>query len=378
MSKEETLYMTIYNYIKENIEKNCYTNGTRLPTEMELAKQFFVSRITAKKAMNALVDEGLVIRIPGKGSFTKEGYQNRGGIVGTEVTRTIALVMGGYSSSFGLDILNGVMDTADRLSMNMILKATYSSQEKEAQIISSLMSSGVSGIIIQPSQGELYSETLLRAVFNGYPVVMIDRMMQGINVPFVGVDNAKLSFYAAEKLIKKNHKNVALLAFADETSSTIKERMQGFSEAFLENGMMVNRELFFTNINTKLYQAGLTSESENAYEFYVKEIQGFLKEHPEITAVFGTEYAVSKAAHDAIRRLGKRIPEDISIVSFDMDSSYMGLHRMSYIKQPQRQMGITACEILNNIINNRSVGQLNYILRGEWVDGHSIKKLESD
>lgn len=375
MSKTDSLYITIYNFLKENIKKNCYSNGTRLPTEMELAKQFYVSRITTKKALNVLAEEGLIVRIPGKGSYTKESYQSRGGVVSNAVTRTITLVMGGYSSSFGLDILNGVMDAADRLSLNMIIKATYSSQEKEAHTINSLMSSGVDGIIVQPSQGELYSETLLRAVYNGYPIVMIDRTMQGINVPFVGVDNTQLSFYATEKLLKSNHRNIALLAFADEKSSTIKERMDGFAKAFLENGIMINKSLFFTNINDRLHFAGLTSESDGAYEFYVDEIHRFLLEHPEVTAVFGTEYAVSKAAHDAIRRIGRRVPDDISLVSFDMDSSYMGLHRMSYIKQPQRQMGIKACELLNDIINNRSIDEINCIMPGEWIDGNSIKKL---
>lgn len=375
MAKADALYVTIYNHLKESIQNNCYSNGTRLPTEMELAQQFYVSRITTKKALNALAEEGLIVRIPGKGSFTKESYNSIKGSVNSDTSKTIALVMGGYASSFGLDILNGVMDTADRLSLNMILKATYNSQEKESQIISSLMNAGVSGIIVQPSQGELYSETILKAVYTGYPIVMLDRMMHGINVPFVGVDNVELSRYAVEQILMNNHKNIALIAMADENSSTIEERMRGYSEAFVDVGVPVNKDLFLTDINSRLHEAGLTAESDGAYDFYVGQIQEFIERHPEITAVFGTEYSAAKAAFDAARRLGRKIPEDISIVSFDIDSSYIGSHKMSYIKQPQRQMGIHACEILYNIMHRKSIEELKCLLPGEWVDGFSIKKL---
>lgn len=373
VDKSDSLYMTIYNYLKENILNNCYANGVRIPTEMELAKQFYVSRITSKRALNALVDDGLIVRIPGKGSYVKDYYiRHQGIMLNSGVKKSIALVMGGYSNSFGLDILNGVMDTAEEMSLNMVLKATYSFQEKEGQIITSLMNSGVSGIIVQPAQGELYSEAILKAVYSGYPIVMIDRKMQGINAPFVGIDNQAMGTLATEKLLEKNHRNIALIALADENSSTINERMTGYINALVNNGLPVNKDLFLTKFNRRMQEAGISNESADSYDFIVNEIMAFLKEHEEVTAILGTEYSVSKAAYDAVRKLGKKVPKDISIASFDMYTGHIGLPAISHVMQPQRLMGIRACEILNDMINGRTISELNCILPGEWVDGHSI------
>lgn len=373
MDKSDSLYMTIYNYLKENILNNCYANGVRIPTEMELAKQFYVSRITSKRALNALVEDGLIVRIPGKGSYVKDYYiKHQGIMLNSGIKKSIALVMGGYSNSFGLDILNGVMDTAEEMSLNMVLKATYSFQEKEGQIITSLMNSGVSGIIVQPAQGELYSEAILKAVYSGYPIVMIDRKMQGINAPFVGIDNQAMGALATEKLIEKNHRNIALIALADEKSSTINERKTGHINALVNNGISVNKDLFLTRLNRHMQEAGISSESADSYDFIVNEIMTFLKEHEEVTAILGTEYSVSKAAYDAVRKLGKKVPKDISIASFDMYTGHIGLPVISHVMQPQRLMGIRACEILNDMINGRTISELNCILPGEWVDGHSI------
>ena len=45
------LYMEVYKKIKEDIILGKYPAGSLLPTEMELADAFFVSRITIQKAM---------------------------------------------------------------------------------------------------------------------------------------------------------------------------------------------------------------------------------------------------------------------------------------------------------------------------------------
>ena len=43
--------------------------GDKVPSESELMEQYYVSAITAKNALNALADQGLIVRVRGKGSF---------------------------------------------------------------------------------------------------------------------------------------------------------------------------------------------------------------------------------------------------------------------------------------------------------------------
>jgi GntR family transcriptional regulator len=59
----------VYSTVRDWIRQGAQRPGSRLPTEAELCRLFGVSRITARKAMDMLVDEALVVRHAGRGSF---------------------------------------------------------------------------------------------------------------------------------------------------------------------------------------------------------------------------------------------------------------------------------------------------------------------
>ena len=373
MPNRETLSQQVYRRIKEDILAGVYRDG-KLPPESELAKTLFVSRITTKSAMKRLVDEGLIVRIRGKGSFVASAASEICAPASSSARhpKLIALVMGGFTSAFGLDILNGALLEARRHGLQLIVCSTSNDQSQETETLQSLIEAGVQGIIIQPVHGEVYSRQLIQAVYADYPIVMLDRRMQGINAPFVGVDNRTLSKYAVQKLIAAGHRDIALLSLTDERSSTIEERMGGFLDAYMENHLAVNKDLWLTNMSSVFEQPSDTLNAAETHERYVTMIQDHLRAHPEITAIFGTEYRVSKAAWDALRHMGKRVPLEVSLVSFDMDSSYVGSHTMTYIKQPQEEMGKYAVQLLADILAQKPIVERCCLLEGQWVDGGTI------
>lgn len=67
-----TKHEQVYRWLKSNIDTNKFDEGTRLPTEEELAKQFGINRMTVRKAMARLVEEGTVVRIKRKGTFLSD------------------------------------------------------------------------------------------------------------------------------------------------------------------------------------------------------------------------------------------------------------------------------------------------------------------
>ena len=63
------LYRRIYRDLKESISNGTYKPGDRLPSELELARSYGVSRITSRQALDLACSEGLIIRRQGMGSF---------------------------------------------------------------------------------------------------------------------------------------------------------------------------------------------------------------------------------------------------------------------------------------------------------------------
>ena len=69
MEGEKCLYMTVYTALQKKIRSGEIRSGEKLPAEKVLAEEFGVSRITIQKAMGMLVQDGYIVRRPGRGSF---------------------------------------------------------------------------------------------------------------------------------------------------------------------------------------------------------------------------------------------------------------------------------------------------------------------
>lgn len=64
-------YVQIQNYILQKIESGEYAAGDKIPSEIELARRFDVSRLTVNTAVKELANSGIVERVQGKGTFVR-------------------------------------------------------------------------------------------------------------------------------------------------------------------------------------------------------------------------------------------------------------------------------------------------------------------
>lgn len=80
MTRKETglaLYNQLKSKIREKIETGEWAEGQKIPTEKELCEMFKVSRITARKAIDDLQEENLLVKKQGKGTFIKRNQINQ-------------------------------------------------------------------------------------------------------------------------------------------------------------------------------------------------------------------------------------------------------------------------------------------------------------
>ncbi len=69
MAENQPIYQQIISYIKEYIENGIYQKGNIIPSEQEFCNQFSTSRMTVRKAIDELVNDGYLYRIQGRGTF---------------------------------------------------------------------------------------------------------------------------------------------------------------------------------------------------------------------------------------------------------------------------------------------------------------------
>jgi GntR family transcriptional regulator len=68
-------YQVLRQRLRDEIAAGAYSSGVRLPTESELVAAHGVSRQTVRRAFQDLVAEGVVYRVPGRGTYATESGQ---------------------------------------------------------------------------------------------------------------------------------------------------------------------------------------------------------------------------------------------------------------------------------------------------------------
>ncbi|UQS84366.1 GntR family transcriptional regulator [Bombilactobacillus thymidiniphilus] len=92
------IYVQIHNTIKQDIAAGKWKIGQRIPSERELATSFKVSRMTLRQAVQTLVDEGILQRKVGSGTFVaRQKVQEK--MSGTTSFTDIMLAQGKKPSS---------------------------------------------------------------------------------------------------------------------------------------------------------------------------------------------------------------------------------------------------------------------------------------
>lgn len=79
--KPAPAYQVLQQRLRDEISTGVYRDGIRLPTESELVAQHGLSRQTVRRAFQDLVAEGVVYRVPGRGTYATEAYMRQLGSI---------------------------------------------------------------------------------------------------------------------------------------------------------------------------------------------------------------------------------------------------------------------------------------------------------
>ena len=366
--KKEPLYLKIYNDLLQGMQQGTYPAGSRLPSEKELSQQYEVSRITSKKALEMLSDRNLIARMPGKGSYVlgsgseggeeESGYGRAGKSVKTgKGSQLIGVVFDSFGSAFGCDLLSGIERECRRLKAYPVLKCTYGTMEEETRAIEELIALGVSGILLMCAQGEVYSETVLRLSVEKFPIVLVDRELKGLPIPFVGTDNYSAAKELVENLFRKGHINICFLSHPFMRTSSVEARFNGFRDGHLLHNLPTNEKMWITDIGSML---PTPDEGEVAEYEDIRRIEKFVKENPQITGFFFFFYTIGVMVYKILKKMG--LEQEKEVVFFDgPDEANNSNPIFTHVMQGEYLMGVQAVKCLLDRISGRKVSEVTYV-----------------
>lgn len=366
MPERQPAYQLIYHNLLKAIKQQCYPVGSRLPTEQELCGQYGVSRITSKHALDMLAQEGLISRSKGRGSIVIR--DPNAAPASRDDGRILGLVIPDFSETFGIQMLYGFEQACADNDCAFALKRSRGDLMTERRAIDDLLKLGAAGIAVMPLHGEYYNESILKPIIEGFPIVILDRRYPGINGSFVGTDNLEAAALAAEHLIQLGHRTIAWVSPEMIQTSTLQDRVQGFTDAMARRGLSSNRGLWYTNVKSTLPLRNTPKRIDED----VKRLAEHLRAHPEITAVFAAEYNIAVLVERAARVLGLDIPGDLSLICFDAPMTFEARDAFTHIRQREKQIGREAVGLLLHMIQAGGEDGIQKItLPGELVIGKS-------
>ncbi|WP_172256794.1 GntR family transcriptional regulator [Saccharibacillus deserti] len=372
------MYEKIFNETRSLIETGVYRKGDKIPSEKELADEYGVSRITSKKALDLLAAEGAIVRMPGRGSFVapdpSDGIRPGAAVVpsadrsiSAAKERMIGLVLTDFSASYGTRLLYSMEEFTRKNDCFLVLRRTFGNQASEESAIQKMRSLGVDGLIVFPAQGEYFNAEILKLVIAEFPLVLIDRKLKGVAAASISTDNTEAAAQAVRHLFGLGHRHIALLSPPPRDTTAIEERIEGFVRAHADDGIAVDRALWINDITATLPDAFYESNIEQE----IRRIAEHLERNPGITAFLAIEYYIALLAKAAAERLGKRVPEDLSIVCFDSPTLNVGEgYLFTHIRQKEEEMGRLAIETVLGILSgNQPAAEVR--LPAELVPGSS-------
>ncbi|WP_042522381.1 GntR family transcriptional regulator, partial [Levilactobacillus brevis] len=113
------IYIQIHNDIKRAIEAGKWAVGDRIPSERELSRNFDVSRMTLRQAIQTLVDEGILERQVGSGTYVaNQKVQEK--MSGVTSFTDLMLTQGKQptSKTISYHVMNPSLSEAEKLKLN--------------------------------------------------------------------------------------------------------------------------------------------------------------------------------------------------------------------------------------------------------------------
>ena len=251
----------------------------------------------------------------------------------TKQSKLVALIVPDIENLFFAALSKCVEDECAAQGYSLIVANSDDSRATEHDLMVRLASRGVDGMMLIPARESCAAEDELRADVEqvACPVVLIDRYFEPAALPYVTTNNYEGGFNATKYLIGFGHRDILCIRGVPH-SMPARERERGYLDALREAGLEDRARI-----------AGNDFSIQNGY----LETKFALSGSARPTAIFAMSNTILLGTIKAIKESELRIPDDISVVSFD-NYTYLDYLDPAITRVSQRisEMGALAVKIL--------------------------------
>lgn len=197
--------------------------------------------------------------------------------------------------------------------------------DEERSSIELLLARRVDGLIVM---GGLSDASFLREVAQRSPLIVIGRLIEGIQNQCVVVDNVQGAFKATTHLIEFGHRRIAFVSGPNGNQDSA-DRLAGYRQAL---------ETYQLEFNPQLVVEGDFLEHSGSIA-----LEALLMRGHTFSAVFCANDQMAMGVRLALARRGLRVPEDVSIVGYDdLPSSQYLYPPLTSVRQPINEISAHA------------------------------------
>jgi len=292
--------------ILEQIERGDIGVGDQLPTESQMVRQYGMSRATVREGIALLVQEGILARRRGAGTFVRSRKPHNGNKL---LAAIVASQPGGWDN-FG-QVVHEIEARVHEQGYSLIVCNHESSREKTQAHLQRIIEQRVGGVIFSPIQLPGFTDFNLQVVQTledkGIPFVLIASPISGESLcrySFVSSNGFAATREIVRHLAGLGHRRIAYIRGLPEVFSA-DQRFSGFCEE------MKRQNLDMPDGYIRQIEVGPVEDQGR------REVRELLAQSPSPSAVVCIHDSVARNVIEEVQSMGLSVPADLAVVGFD-------------------------------------------------------------
>jgi DNA-binding LacI/PurR family transcriptional regulator len=252
-------------------------------------------------------------------------------------THAIGYIVDNLSWSFFSELAESIQIAAESFRYSSYIHSSLKRPENERQGIESLLSRGVEGLLISPTEAKENLPFIRGLAQQKFPLVLLSDIEE-LEVDKVVVDNYAGAYRAMEHLHGLGHRKILYIGPA-ENSNIKTQRLSAYHSYIQSNQLTESDKLVFCE------------EDDPMYGYRV--VRQVMKTRQRPTAIFAHNDTLALGVYRGLYEMGFKIPDDVSVVGYDDLPSCEFMHPpLTSVGTPLRELAAVAVGLLLERINH--------------------------